>query len=639
MNDRRPGTGRWRRCWFFAFAALALPLMHVPAASTQERAFPSPAELRQLHAEGLASQPFAGSLSSTLNQFARNYGLATRRAGETADGRALWTYVTGDGPTAVVVWSDMVGADSTLTLALLDVVLFLGEPHPLARHLRDRLTIVTLPALIRANGSSRTGWNPQSVALNMDGLDLLTPEMRAFSAVVDSIQPDAMIGLDGWALAAGEDLRLGVPVLDESDPVGAPGVARAVTLTERVTALLTGMEVRTNGIPSSAPDRSSAHLLAARGLPTLLIDAGARDGVSDARADAFLGLLAALHAIAESTAEPASVPVAPPMATDVGLAFSRPAGADLVIRNARIAAGSAAIVRGDIALARGGPDGSRARVLAIAADLSDLPSGETFDAAGRVVHLRMGGPVGAEEVDLAPIEWLDVRRSSWSFSTRHWYLADNGLRPWSEYERDRSTFFISAETAGQFFCRGGAHEMGRAMSGLEWGDDLDIAYPSVDDRCGVTFGLGYRWRGQYQLQLQATTGSSGTARGVNIPTASLIVFNQSARSAALLAGRRFGRFDGWVGIAAMYGSYDWSRPESAGEPERTSFVLPGGILEGAVRPFRLGPRAEIALTARYEYYPELEVAGYSPAISGTVFPETRMSLSTARLGVRLSVLP
>ena len=111
--------------------------------------------------------------------------------GVSAEGRPIPLLVVGSGPTTVLLWSQMHGDEPTATVALLDVLNYLGATHKSAttQTLLSRLTLAIVP-MLNPDGAERTRrTNAQGIDINRDALRLQTPEGRFLKSVRDRLQP------------------------------------------------------------------------------------------------------------------------------------------------------------------------------------------------------------------------------------------------------------------------------------------------------------------------------------------------------------------------------------------------------------------------------------------------------------------
>lgn len=128
---------------------------------------------------------------TALDPLLKSNALRVTPVGTSTHGRALRAITFGTGPTTVFLWSQMHGDESTATMALADILSWLGAPDRDA--LRDtlavRLTLVMLPMLNPDGAELFQRENAVGVDVNRDVRRLATAEARTLKAVRDSIKP------------------------------------------------------------------------------------------------------------------------------------------------------------------------------------------------------------------------------------------------------------------------------------------------------------------------------------------------------------------------------------------------------------------------------------------------------------------
>lgn len=122
----------------------------------------------------------------------RHPGLCTLvEEGVSAEGRKIPLLRIGQGPTGVLLWSQMHGDEPTATAALLDLLNWLGvhRGEPAVRSMLANLSLWIIP-MLNPDGTQRTQRrNAQEIDINRDALRLATPEGRFLKAVRDRVQP------------------------------------------------------------------------------------------------------------------------------------------------------------------------------------------------------------------------------------------------------------------------------------------------------------------------------------------------------------------------------------------------------------------------------------------------------------------
>ena len=140
--------------------------------------------------------PFALKSAALRSELAR---LASRtpglfrvdEEGTSSEGRPIPLLLAGTGPTTVLLWSQMHGDEPTATVALLDVLNYLGATRetPATKALLSKLTLAIIP-MLNPDGAERTRrTNAQGIDVNRDALRLQSPEGRFLKSVRDRLKP------------------------------------------------------------------------------------------------------------------------------------------------------------------------------------------------------------------------------------------------------------------------------------------------------------------------------------------------------------------------------------------------------------------------------------------------------------------
>ena len=339
----------------------------------------------------------------------RKAGFRVEDAGRSVEGRPLRHVHWGKGKTAVLLWSQMHGDESTGTMALADLFAFLGQhpQHPLARRLHANTTLHFLP-LLNPDGAARAQRrNAQGIDINRDARMLATPEGRTLKALHDRVRPAFGFNLHD------QQPHYRVGDSDRSTAIAllapAPNAANEVT-PQRARAIEVAAVIRNALEPyigghiarwdETFNARAFGDLTAQWGTGTVLIEAGGIDGdrhKQELRKLYFLGLLAALDSIASGSH--AGIPHAlyrglpenaepwPDLRIDGGI-LSVPgmprARADLLVSLRRPLTGEGATLR-DI----GDLEGENARLVIDARGLYIVPG---KDDAGATCRIATGTP-------------------------------------------------------------------------------------------------------------------------------------------------------------------------------------------------------------------------------------------------------
>jgi hypothetical protein len=117
---------------------------------------------------------------------------SSRIAGYSKEGRSIHLIQCGKGPTKVMVWSQMHGDEATGTMAIFDVLNFIGQDFDpeITRQLLETCTLYFVP-MLNPDGAERfTRRNAQQIDINRDYLQRITPEAKILFGLQESIRPD-----------------------------------------------------------------------------------------------------------------------------------------------------------------------------------------------------------------------------------------------------------------------------------------------------------------------------------------------------------------------------------------------------------------------------------------------------------------
>jgi len=115
----------------------------------------------------------------------------TETVGQSILGRPIRSLTFGQGPTKILLWSQMHGDESTASMALADIFRFLAEApdDALRQRLQRGLTIVFIPMLNPDGAEVFQRENAVGIDVNRDARRQVTPEARALKKVHESFQP------------------------------------------------------------------------------------------------------------------------------------------------------------------------------------------------------------------------------------------------------------------------------------------------------------------------------------------------------------------------------------------------------------------------------------------------------------------
>ncbi len=126
-----------------------------------------------------------------LQQYDGSNLLSKKVAGTSAEGRTIHLYSLGNGPTNILLWSQMHGDEPTATMALVDILGWFHQrmDHPIAKLILGKLSLSMIP-MLNPDGAERfTRRTAYHIDMNRDALALQTPEARILKQVRDEIEP------------------------------------------------------------------------------------------------------------------------------------------------------------------------------------------------------------------------------------------------------------------------------------------------------------------------------------------------------------------------------------------------------------------------------------------------------------------
>jgi beta-lactamase class A len=354
--------------------------------------------------------------------------------GRSVEGRAIRLLKWGDGPTRVLLWSQMHGDESTATMALADLVRYLHEARGEARARRwaERLTILVMP-MLNPDGAERfVRHNAVGIDINRDARALATPEGRALKEVHDRFRPDFGFNLHdqnprtrvgaGPATAA---IALLAPPFDSTravDDVRRRAMHVAAVFRDAVEPLVGG---RITQYDDAFNPRAFGDLTTQWGTSTVLVESGGwrRDPQKQfLRTVNFVGLVAALDAIAEDRWADADV------RRYTGLPRNGRALNDLLIRGGAIVLPGATPVAADVVIDYEDEGGRRvgARIVEVG-DLAGTEAHDTIDATGLFLHVRADTAGALLPLPRSPAAFV-IRRGADPDSEPVWVVENGAAR-------------------------------------------------------------------------------------------------------------------------------------------------------------------------------------------------------------------
>jgi hypothetical protein len=236
--------------------------------------------------------------------------VSSRVVGESAEGRTVRQLTFGQGPTTVLLWSQMHGDESTASMSLADIVRFFNDSpdHPLAQRIAEGSTVHMIP-MLNPDGAERfRRRNAQGIDVNRDARRLQTPEGKILKAVRDALDPDFGFNLhdQGAAVRVGRSSRgVAIALLAPAYNADRDIDDKRRRAMQVASLLIESMDPLVGDHIAKYDDtfnpRAFGDLMGAWGASTILIESGAWEGdpqKQHLRKTNFVGILTALDAIA-----------------------------------------------------------------------------------------------------------------------------------------------------------------------------------------------------------------------------------------------------------------------------------------------------------------------------------------------------
>ena len=318
--------------------------------------------------------------------------LRTEQAGTSILGRPIRTVTFGQGPTRVLLWSQMHGDESTATMSLADIFRFLFEApnDPLRQRLHRELTIVFIPMLNPDGAEVFQRENAIGIDVNRDARRLSTPEAITLKRVRDTFQPHFGFNLHDQNART----RVGRRGVQSAIALLAPAYDSALSYNSvRETARLVAASLATlfaHEIPGRVAKyddafnpRAFGDLMQQWGTSTVLIESGALPGDPQKqrlRALNVAGILGALDAIA--TRSYSSIPAA----AYESLPFNQGGAFDMLVLGAQLVRPGQPQRPVDIAINYDDAVARERGRVRDSGDLGDAIAIDTINASGLFLH-------------------------------------------------------------------------------------------------------------------------------------------------------------------------------------------------------------------------------------------------------------
>lgn len=129
---------------------------------------------------------FLYQLDSTFN---------VKNLGTSVLGKPIYGLTIGQGPTRILMWSQMHGNESTTTKAVLDVINYLQLKSKDVKAIFDNCTLLIIPILNPDGAERYTRVNANQVDLNRDAQDLSQPESNILKLIYNEFKPSFCFNL------------------------------------------------------------------------------------------------------------------------------------------------------------------------------------------------------------------------------------------------------------------------------------------------------------------------------------------------------------------------------------------------------------------------------------------------------------
>ncbi len=126
-----------------------------------------------------------------LQKLSKYKAVTTTVLGTSIEGKTITMLTVGNGPTKVLLWSQMHGDESTATMAIFDVLNYLTRSSDtIIKHITNKLTLHFIPMLNPDGAEFFKRRNAINIDINRDALRLQSNESKILKRVRDSLTPD-----------------------------------------------------------------------------------------------------------------------------------------------------------------------------------------------------------------------------------------------------------------------------------------------------------------------------------------------------------------------------------------------------------------------------------------------------------------
>ena len=262
--------------------------------------------------------------------------------GQSSEGRTIWLLKSGQGKTKVMMWSQMHGDEATATMAIIDMLNFLGArpDHPVAKTIREHLTLLLVP-MLNPDGAQRfERRTAQLVDVNRDALLLRSPEAQALKKAWETHRPEFGFNLHDQdpRTTVGNTRKISTiallaPASEHSradNHVRRPAKQVAATFAAVMQLFIPG---HLSKYDDTFEPRAFGDNIQKWGTSTVLVESGGWPGDPDKmfiRKLNVVGFLTALYAIATKTYEQADLQLYEQLPPNTKYIY------DLILRNAQL---------------------------------------------------------------------------------------------------------------------------------------------------------------------------------------------------------------------------------------------------------------------------------------------------------------
>lgn len=222
-------------------------------------------------------------LIQLLESINSNPKFSIREAGQSFEGRSINLINIGDGPIKVFLWSQMHGNEPTATMALMDLLNFLGnnEENAIKESILKHCTLYILPMLNPDGTEIFDRRNAQNIDINRDFHGQQSPEGRLLRSLRDDIKPEYGFNLHDqtsmWSAGSSGNpatISLLAPAFDENLSINS-GRLKAMQVIAEMNETLQGIIPGHIGrFDDEYEVRAFGDNFQAAGTSTILVEAG-----------------------------------------------------------------------------------------------------------------------------------------------------------------------------------------------------------------------------------------------------------------------------------------------------------------------------------------------------------------------------